>query len=742
MNRILVTLAALLAALPFTVKAANPAYGNFNTNQFGSNNFNISIKGTALFTNGVFYGMQITNLPGSGPFIAVDPFGNAYLTNAAAASTNTPGTVFISTTNSFWIETNGFVTLIVYTNRTMTIATNSPGFYGFNSNNVTMSYVVIGFTPPPTNAAVGISAATYGLLLFRGGNGGDGLLSAAGTVNGGNGAPITMTGGNGGVNDFGTTNASGGGGGAMQFSGGNGGPGQTAAGVATNQINGGAGGAFVFNAGNGGSPAAPATNTIGGSGGTVTFVTGNGGSPTAGWARKGGNGGTVNFKSGNGGASVRTNGGSGGTFNIQPGNGGAATTSGNGGAPGVLNITGGTGADGAGGGTNSDGGNINIAGGTPGTGAIPGQIFLNSPTTVNTNLTVYEGYRSSTNPIFEDTEFVTAAFVRQEIDNIFPQQLYSATNAHASNSVWATMQLVNPQQWTNSQTLVAGTTNLAARVFTNAISDGLSAGTYIWHTDISATPLAPQVVQYFPVLAIVNTSATNFLATGAVATVTAVIAGYDFPITVQTNVSVTGNTNFLAVLTYSIRSGGAGNPTISVYGGGQFASHLDTPTPQFVSGSTAVAVSTNDILITGLLTNANWIDGNSYSMSISNNPAGKLGYKIVPTFTLSTNTPATTTNFVANFAQPYSIIFPTADVNFMHSTGRLEGQWLFSVTKIYAGNANRQLWLNTNWTCLGGTTNNMILTAGHTAIVSLAQDGSNETNVCAVISTNAVAAGQ
>lgn len=104
-------------------------------------------------------------------------------------------------------------------------------------------------------------------------------------------------------------------------------------------------------------------------------------------------------------------------------------------------------------------------------------------------------------------------------------------------------------------------------------------------------------------------------------------------------------------------------------------------------------------------------------------------------FAIVTNTASASTNFVVDFNVPIQAIIATADINLQHSTNRQNGAYKFTVTKIYTGNATRQLWLNSGWKTLGSTTNYSVLEANKVVFISAAVDANAETNVSVVVSS-------
>lgn len=135
---------------------------------------------------------------------------------------------------------------------------------------------------------------------------------------------------------------------------------------------------------------------------------------------------------------------------------------------------------------------------------------------------------------------------------------------------------------------------------------------------------------------------------------------------------------------------------------------------------------------TGILTNASAFQPAS---SILSNAAvtGVLTNANGLSPTLSTNqTDSSLTNHVVDFDQTYSVLFATNDVNFVHSTNRVAGVWRSSVLKVYAGETNRQIWLNSAWSLLGTTATSMLLNSNTIGILSVSQDGTSETNVVSV----------
>lgn len=283
------------------------------------------------------------------------------------------GIVYIDNLQTYWRISSTFAQLVVSNSiSTITINTNWPQGFGFNTNNTARSFVVQGFQPPTNASGVGASAATVGAVVIKAGTGG--TTSQEADSQGGAGGITTIAGGDGGVNPNSTNNAAGNNGGALNLSSGSGGAGST---VATNSSTGGGGGAVSISSGSGGSPAGVApTNGVGGNAGNFNISGGSGGSPSVGWARKGGNGGGFNLVGGAGGTGVRTNGGNGGSANITAGQAGSSSTGGNAGAAGNINLIAGAGSAGGAPGTNSNGGHVYVAGGAPGSGAQPGDVYL------------------------------------------------------------------------------------------------------------------------------------------------------------------------------------------------------------------------------------------------------------------------------------------------------------------------------------------------------------------------------
>lgn len=103
-------------------------------------------------------------------------------------------------------------------------------------------------------------------------------------------------------------------------------------------------------------------------------------------------------------------------------------------------------------------------------------------------------------------------------------------------------------------------------------------------------------------------------------------------------------------------------------------------------------------------------------------------------YVLSTNvTIGSMTNFAADFLKSYSDLFAVADLNFTHATNQMAGHWMSKVIKIYAGETNRQIWLPSTWKGIGSAaTNYVVMASNKVAILSLASDGSFQTNVCYV----------
>lgn len=282
--------------------------------------------------------------------------------------------VFIDSTQNFWSVSGGFVRLTVSnTFSAITISTNIPNGFGFNTNNSTRSFDVLGRQPATVAAATATTAATTGAIRLTAANGGDTTNTT--TATGGVGGGLSLAAGAGGNSVQATTNATGGAGGAVTLSGGQGGNHQTFTDVATNANTGGVGGAITMTSGAGGrlDGAVAPTNAVGGNGGALTISSGQGGSPQAGWAQKGGNGGTFLMASGSGGSGVRTNGGNGGNYTMSAGAAGNTTSGGDPGIAGTFAINGGVGGTGA---TNGNGGNIFLRGGDPGSTATPGNIYV------------------------------------------------------------------------------------------------------------------------------------------------------------------------------------------------------------------------------------------------------------------------------------------------------------------------------------------------------------------------------
>lgn len=280
--------------------------------------------------------------------------------------------VYIDTTQNYWYVNGGFVKLIV-SNQTQqaifTVDTNTLRV-GFNSNNVTVSFMVLGRSPSNVTSSSGTSAATPGQIQFQGGTGGGTTIPTTGS--GGIGGTLRFTGGTGGDALSATTNATGGAGGTLVFTGGTGGA--TDLGAATNVTTGGGGGMLTLSGGTAGAPSTPSTNTFGGLGGGMTIAAANGGTPSAGWARKGGAGGLLTITAGNGGNGTRTNSGAGGELTITAGSaGGVLTAPGNPEPGGNLNLVAGNGSTGD---TNSNGGRVHLIGGSPGSGAVAGEVVV------------------------------------------------------------------------------------------------------------------------------------------------------------------------------------------------------------------------------------------------------------------------------------------------------------------------------------------------------------------------------
>ncbi len=149
----------------------------------------------------------------------------------------------------------------------------------------------------------------------------------------------------------------------------------------------------------------------------------------------------------------------------------------------------------------------------------------------------------------------------------------------------------------------------------------------------------------------------------------------------------------------------------------------------------SIPIMTNGVSVTSAATNINFIAGTNVTFEMTNDN-GNVTLKINgPSYTLITNNPASSlTNFVVTFTGPlnYNVVVATNDLNFMQTTGRLDGVWQSAVTKVYAGPTNRQVWLNSSWTRLGQTTNYFLLSSNKVLILSVGQDGSSETNVAAV----------
>ena len=91
------------------------------------------------------------------------------------------------------------------------------------------------------------------------------------------------------------------------------------------------------------------------------------------------------------------------------------------------------------------------------------------------------------------------------------------------------------------------------------------------------------------------------------------------------------------------------------------------------------------------------------------------------------------TNHVVDFNAPRAALFATNDLNFTHATNLVAGRWLDAVVKIYSGATNRQVWMPAAWVQIGSSgTNYWLLGSNKVAILSLAADGDQQTNVCAV----------
>jgi len=103
-------------------------------------------------------------------------------------------------------------------------------------------------------------------------------------------------------------------------------------------------------------------------------------------------------------------------------------------------------------------------------------------------------------------------------------------------------------------------------------------------------------------------------------------------------------------------------------------------------------------------------------------------------YLLTTNTTiGDVTNFVADFQRSYSDLFAASDINIAHATNLTAGKWGSKVLKIYSGETNRQIWFPSTWKGIGSAaTNYVVMSSNKVAIVSLASDGSNQTNVCYV----------
>jgi len=281
------------------------------------------------------------------------------------------GIVYIDTVQNYWYVNGGFVKLIV-SNRTdqaiMTVDTNLLRV-GFNTNNVTFAWAVMGRSPSNVTTSVGGNAGSVGGTLMRGGAGGNTTIPTSGT--GGAGGNLAFFGGDGGQALPATTNSTTGAGGAINFTSGS--AGSTTGGVATNKTTGGAGGAINFTTAAGAVPDVASTNTQAGAGGQMQIVTGAGGTPSAGFTRQGGAGGPILVTAGAGGSGTRTNGGDGGSITYTAGAAGAVGTApGEPGNGGTINLNAGSGGSG---GTNSNGGSVYAIGGSS-SAATPGNVVL------------------------------------------------------------------------------------------------------------------------------------------------------------------------------------------------------------------------------------------------------------------------------------------------------------------------------------------------------------------------------
>lgn len=299
-------------------------------------------------------------------------------------------------------------------------------------------------------------------------------------------------------------------------------------------------------------------------------------------------------------------------------------------------------------------------------------------------------FRSNTNTVYADNEYVTADYVTTTLNKLKSIVGLLVTNAHPSitggRAAWATQ--ASDQYLTNS--LSAGSNFIGDFYFTNSIgSPIIPAGSWLVHIHARLTSANSTITMGFQL--ILYNGAETFIQNGDQAI--PVSGTTESPVelgVITTTSTATSSTNFIGIRLFITRGGGSAVSSILHFG-----------------GSTSSA-----------------IEGPPFVVN-----------QAVVTYTLATNNPVSTTltNQVMDFNQSYAVIFATNDLNFVQTTNREAGFWRATVAKIYAGPTNRQIWLNPSWTMLGSTTNYTLLVTNKVAILSLAQDGLYETNVAAVL---------
>jgi len=157
------------------------------------------------------------------------------------------------------------------------------------------------------------------------------------------------------------------------------------------------------------------------------------------------------------------------------------------------------------------------------------------------------------------------------------------------------------------------------------------------------------------------------------------------------------------------------------------ALNVQTPTGGYgllVNSNGHVAINTNTDAGYGLHVGNGLSAGIDGSVTVGGNVRHLLGTNQVT---------GSLTNRMVDFNAPRTVLLATNDLNFTHATNLVAGRWVDAVVKMYAGPTNRQVWLPSAWVQIGsGGTNYWLLASNKVAILSIAADGDQQTNVCAV----------